>query len=127
MASSLRILIVDDDPLILQALRAALEVDGHVLTAANDGQAAVDAFLAAEATRTPFDFVITDLSIPNVGGRSVAATVKRIRPATPVVLLTGSAEDLQKGGQLPAHVDRLLSKPPRLSELRAALRELTAA
>lgn len=125
MASSLRILIVDDDPLILRALRAALEGDGHVLTTADDGQAAVDVFFAAEAAGTPFDIVITDLDIPNVGGRTVAATVKRIRPDTPVVLLTGLARSLQKDGQLPAHVDRLLSKPPRLAEVRAALKELT--
>ena len=121
MASSLRILIVDDDPLILQALRAALETDGHVLTTADNGQAAVDAFVTAEATRIPFDIVITDLSIPNVGGRTVAATVKRIRPGTPVVLLTGH---LQTAGQLPVHVDRMLNKPPRLSEIREALKEL---
>jgi CheY-like chemotaxis protein len=126
MASlSLRILVVDDDPRILEALRAALEGDGHLLTTVDGGQAAVDTFLAAETRGIPFDVVITDLGLPNVGGRTVAATVKRIRAATPVVLLTGSAAHLVKEGHLPAHVDRMLTKPPRLSELRAVLQELT--
>ena len=120
---SLRILIVDDDPLILQALRVALEPDGHVLTTVDDGHAAIDAILAADATGAPFDIVITDLLLPNAGGYTVAATVKRIRPDTPVVLLTGQGESLQKD-RLHAYVDRILSKPPRLSELRAALKEL---
>ena len=120
---SLRILIVDDDRLILQALRVALEPDGHVLTTVDDGHAAIDALLAADATGAPFDIVITDLLLPNAGGYTVAATVKRIRPDTPVVLLTGQGESLQKD-RLHAYVDRILSKPPRLSELRAALKEL---
>lgn len=120
---SLRILIVDDDPLILQALRVALEPDGHVMTTVGDGNAAIDAILAADAAGAPFDVVITDLLIPDVGGYTVAATVKRIRPNTPVVLLTGQGERLQKE-RLQAYVDRVLSKPPRLSELRAALKEL---
>src|ERR1700720_2563172 len=120
---SLRILIVDDDPLILQALRVALEPDGHVMTTVDDGHAAIDALLAADATGAPFDIVITDLLLPNAGGYTVAATVKRIRPDKPVVLLTGQGESLQKD-RLQAYVDLILSKPPRLSELRAALKEL---
>jgi CheY-like chemotaxis protein len=120
---SLRILIVDDDPRILQALRVGLEPDGHLLTTVDDGNAAIDALLAADAAGTPYDIVITDLLVPNVGGYTVAATVKRIRPQTPVVLLTGQGESLQKDRRQ-AYVDRILSKPPRLSELRAMLEEL---
>lgn len=120
MISSLRILIVDDDSHILEALRATLEAEGHFVTAVDDGQAAVDAFLAAVAARNPFDAVITDLAIPRVGGRTVAATVKRVRSDTPVLLLTGLPGEMK----LPAHVDRLLRKPFRLSELRTALEEL---
>jgi CheY-like chemotaxis protein len=59
-----------------------------------------------------------------VDGRRVAAAVKAIRPETPVILLTGWGQRIQSGGELPEHVDRVLSKPPRLAELRAALAEL---
>ena len=62
--------------------------------------------------------------MPTVDGRSVAAAIKSASPDTPVILLTGWGQRLQGDGELPEHVDRVLAKPPRLSELRAALAEL---
>jgi CheY-like chemotaxis protein len=63
--------------------------------------------------------------MPSIDGRQVAAAVKAISPSTPVILLTGWGQRLVDDGEVPAHVDRVLNKPPRLRELRAALRELT--
>jgi CheY-like chemotaxis protein len=68
--------------------------------------------------------VITDLGMPNVDGRTVAAAIKAAAPDTPVILLTGWGQRMQGDGELPEHIDRVLSKPPRLPELRAALAEL---
>jgi CheY-like chemotaxis protein len=45
-------------------------------------------------------------------------------PDTPIILLTGWGQRMQSDGELPEHIDRVLSKPPRLPELRAALEEL---
>ena len=59
--------------------------------------------------------------MPHVDGRRVAAAIKSAAPATPVVLLTGWGQRLEAEGDVPAHVDRVLSKPPKLRELRAAL------
>jgi CheY-like chemotaxis protein len=70
---SRRILVVDDNPLILHSLRAALEADGHVVTIAEGGQSGIDAFVAAEDTDGPFEVVITDLGMRPVDGRKVAA------------------------------------------------------
>jgi CheY-like chemotaxis protein len=53
-------------------------------------------------------------------GCEVARVVKRLDLATPVILLTGWGQALQQDGPMPFHVDGLLSKPPRLRELRAA-------
>jgi CheY-like chemotaxis protein len=126
VVASRRILVVDDDPLILHSLRATLEADGHVVTAADGGQAGIDAFVAAEATGTPFDVVITDLGMPHVDGRTVAAAVKSIRRDAPVLLLTGWGRRILAEGDVPPHVDRVLSKPPKLRELREALAALPA-
>ena len=63
--------------------------------------------------------------MPYVDGRRVAAAVKAASPRTPVVLLTGWGQRLVAEGDIPPHVDRVLNKPPRLMELRAALAELT--
>jgi CheY-like chemotaxis protein len=118
---SMRILIVDDDPLILQSLCNTLEGDGHVVVAAGSGGAAVDAFRAAQALREPFAVVITDLGMPHMDGRRVAAAVKGMSPATPVILLTGWGQRLADEGDPLPEVNRVLSKPPKLRELRDAL------
>jgi CheY-like chemotaxis protein len=123
----LRILLVDDDPLILQSLQDALAGDGHLVGVAEGGQAGIDSFRVAEQRGTPFDLVITDLGMPYVDGRTVATTIKSRAPAVPVVLLTGWAYRLQAENDMPQHVDYVLSKPPKLPELRAVLAELTGA
>jgi signal transduction histidine kinase/ActR/RegA family two-component response regulator len=122
----LRILLVDDDPMLIKSLRDILEQDGHVVTVADGGQKGIDTFGAAVAGKTPFSLVITDLGMPYVDGRRVAAAIKTASPHTPVILLTGWGKRLLAENDIPAHVDRVLSKPPRLSEIRAALAELTA-
>jgi len=126
LAQRLRILLVDDDPLLIKSLRDILEGDGHVTTAADGGQNGIDAFLAAQRSGAPFSLVITDLGMPYVDGRKVAAAVKGAAPSTPVILLTGWGRRLLADNDLPPYVDRVLSKPPRLVELRAALVELSS-
>ena len=120
----LRILIVDDDPLIIESLRETLRGDGHRVTAADGGQAGIDAFEAARGRNEAFEVVITDLGMPHIDGRRVAAAIKTASANTPVVLLTGWGQRLTAENQVPPHVDRVLNKPPRLRELRAALAEL---
>jgi PAS domain S-box-containing protein len=124
---SLRILVVDDDPLVLKSLRDALEGDGHDVTTADGGQAGIDTFLAARAQDTPFPIVITDLGMPHVDGRKVSSAIKTAAPGTIVLLLTGWGQRLVTDGDIPPHVDHVLSKPPKLRELRQALAHSLAA
>ncbi len=123
-APRLRILLVDDDPMLIKSMRDILEQDGHVVTVADGGQKGIDAFRDALAHGTPFSLVITDLGMPYVDGRKVAEAVKNAAAHTPVVLLTGWGKRLLAENDIPAHVDRVLSKPPRLAEVRTALLEL---
>jgi signal transduction histidine kinase/CheY-like chemotaxis protein len=118
---SLRILVVDDDPLLLKSLQDTLEAEGHAVTAANGGQAGINAFIAAQNSGGPYSAVITDLGMPYVDGRRLAAAVKKASPSMPVILLTGWGERMVAEGDIPEHVDEVLSKPPRLRELREAL------
>jgi PAS domain S-box-containing protein len=124
MPPRLRILSVDDDPLLIKSLRDALEADGHAVVTANGGQEGIDAFRAAEESDERFAVVITDLGMPYVDGRKVASAIKNDSPSTPVILLTGWGQRLVAEGDIPPHVDRVLNKPPKLKELRAALAEL---
>ena len=116
-----RILIIDDDPLLLRSLRDALESDGHVVTTANGGQAGINTFVESHAEGLPFPVVITDLGMPNVDGRKVASTIKAAVPATLVLMLTGWGRRLVAEGDIPPGVDEVLSKPPKLIDLRNAL------
>jgi len=123
-ASRLRILVVDDDPIVLKSLLDTLEADGHALVAEDDGRRAVATFRAACGTvGEAFDIVITDLGMPHLDGRQVADAIKQASKTTPVILLTGWGQRLAAEGDIPAGVDVVLSKPPNLAELRAALSE----
>ena len=123
---SLRILLVDDDPLLIKSLQDTLQEDGHLVTATHGGHEGIEAFAAAAKRGECFDIVVTDLGMPHVDGRKVATSVKGVSPTTPVVLLTGWGQRLIATNDAPAHVDKVLAKPPRLHELRAALAELVA-
>jgi CheY-like chemotaxis protein len=123
----LRILVVDDDPLVARSMHDILASDGHIVTEADGGQAGIDAFLASRRNGAAFAAVITDLGMPFVDGRKVAAAIKAASPATPVVLLTGWGQRLLADKDVPPCVDRVLAKPPRLQQLRAVLASLTEA
>lgn len=122
----MRILLVDDDPLLLKSLRDVLQAEGHSVIAADGGQRGIDEFLAARERGEPFAVVITDLGMPNVNGRAVAAAIKGVTREVPVILLTGWGQRLNDESELPENVDCLLGKPPRLAEVRAALTSLIA-
>lgn len=117
----LRILLVDDDPLVLQSLRDTLQAEGHEVTTADGGQAGIETFRAALQAAIPFTAVVTDLGMPYVDGRKVSSAVKAAAPQTVVVLLTGWGQRLMAEGDIPPDVDSVLSKPPKLREVRAAL------
>ncbi len=121
VSGRLRLLLVDDDPILLKSLRDALEADGHAIVTANGGQAGVAAFRACLERGENFAAVITDLGMPHMDGRRVAAAIKATSPATPVILLTGWGRRLIEEGDKPPHVDHVLAKPPKLRELRESL------
>jgi CheY-like chemotaxis protein len=121
---SLRLLVVDDDPIILKSLGDVLRQDGHVVVTADGGQRGIDAFRHAEEARAPFAVVITDLGMPHVDGRTVATAAKALRPSVAVILLTGWGHRIVAEDDIPKHVDRVLSKPPNLAQLRLTLATL---
>jgi len=123
----MRVLIVDDDPFVLESLRETLSADGHSVTTADGGQAGIDTFLGAHAQGNPFPVVITDLGMPYVDGRRVSAAIKTASPDTIVLLLTGWGQRLIAEGDIPPHVDHVLSKPPKLRAVRQALAQCLGA
>jgi CheY-like chemotaxis protein len=118
-----KILLVDDDPLLLTSLREILVNEGHQVQTANGGRAGIDAFLDALNSGQPFPVVITDLGMPHVDGRAVAAAVSAAAPGTAVIMLTGWGQRLAASGEIPAGVSVVMSKPPKVAELRQWLAE----
>jgi CheY-like chemotaxis protein/anti-sigma regulatory factor (Ser/Thr protein kinase) len=116
--AALRVLLVDDDPMVLLALTNMVQLDGHHVDSAAGGQAGIEAFRRALAQGRGYDAVITDLGMPHMDGREVARLVKQASPATRVILLTGWGSGAGDGD---GQVDGILAKPPRLAQLRQAL------
>ncbi|MGH7942292.1 MAG: ATP-binding protein [Limisphaerales bacterium] len=121
----LRILCIDDEPALRLLIREMLLRDGHNIELADGGQAGIDAFRAALQREAPFDVVMTDLGMPLVDGNAVARTIKSESSSTPVVMLTGWGVFLKNDGDVPSEVDGILSKPPRIKEIRSMLRRVT--
>jgi CheY-like chemotaxis protein/anti-sigma regulatory factor (Ser/Thr protein kinase) len=117
----LRILVVDDDPVLLKSLRDTLESDGHTIVTANGGREGIELFGASLNNNQTFAVVLTDLGMPYVDGRQVASAVKAASAPTPVIMLTGWGQRLVAEGDVPPHVDLVLNKPPKLRDLREAL------
>ena len=100
---SLRILAVEDEPEVLDVVRALLASAGHTVVSAASGREALELF-----EREPVDVVVTDLGMPGMTGLALAEEVKRRRPV-PVLLLTGWADELDAVHA--RHVDVVLPKP----------------
>ena len=118
-----RILVVDDEPQIVDLLRSYLRRDGFTVEQAVDGEAALAAF-----GRLRPDLVILDLMLPKVDGREVC---RRIRDAshTPIIMLTARDEETDKLLGLELGADDYITKPfsPRevVARVRAVLRRGT--
>jgi PAS domain S-box-containing protein len=110
---SLRILAVEDEPEVLDVVRAMLTHAGHAVVTAASGREALELF-----AREPVELVITDLGMPGMTGLALAAEIKS-RRAVPVILLTGWAEELEEGTT--GAVDVVVAKPFNRERLLDAL------
>jgi two-component system response regulator MprA len=114
-----RVLVVDDDPDVREAVETALELEGHSVMTATDGLAALKRLGQAE-----FDAVVLDVLMPNLDGFEVCRRLRASGNRTPVLILTArdSEEDTIRGLDLGA--DDYLVKPFALGELLARVRAL---
>src|SRR5467141_1688570 len=110
------ILVVDDEPKIVQLARDYLEHAGFAVVAAHDGKAA----LAAARGQRP-DLVVLDLGLPELDGLDVARTL-RAESNVPIVMLTGRSEESDKLVGLELGADDYITKPFSPKELVARIR-----
>ena len=114
--SKKRILVVDDEPFVCDAVKMMLAFDGHDVVTANDAREALTVF-----EKNKFDLVITNFAMPGMKGDELAAAIKARSPRQPVVMITAYAEMLQSSGKKLPGVDFLVSKPFLLEHLREAI------
>jgi signal transduction histidine kinase/ActR/RegA family two-component response regulator/HAMP domain-containing protein len=118
----LHILFVDDEPLLRELVKETLETVGHHVDVADCGQRGLEAFLLKFEGDAPYDVVITDLGMPHMDGRELSRAIRAASPDTPIIMLTGWGTMMKTDSDLPALVDAVLSKPPKLADLLGALR-----
>lgn len=125
MSEPQRILVVDDEPQIARVLRRGLSARGYEVQTASDGEEALSAF-----SQWPADLVITDLSMPQMGGLELCRRLRKLTQA-PIIVLSVKGEEKTKVEALDAGADDYVTKPFGMDELlarvRATLRRATAA
>jgi two-component system cell cycle response regulator CpdR len=117
-----RILIAEDEEAARMLLSRALELDGHVVHAVEDGAAALDYLQGGGEA----DLVLTDISMPVMDGIALALSVSRDWPKLPVLLMTGFADQRERASGLDALIKGVIVKPFQIDDVRAKVREALA-
>jgi two-component system OmpR family response regulator len=113
-----KILVVEDDPNLLETLKYNLEKEGYVVLTAVDGEVALQS-----ARRDKPDLIILDLMLPKLSGLEVCRAVRK-EMATAIIMLTARAEETDKIVGLEIGADDYMTKPFSLRELTARVRAL---
>ena len=116
----LRILVVEDEPLVRRVIIAQLTDEGHTVDSATNGVEGLEKFLAGW-----FDLVVTDRAMPEMGGDQLAASIHAVAPNKPVIMLTGFGELMAAKGERPSGVTVIVSKPVTQDQLRLAVAQAT--
>ena len=108
----LQILVIDDEPLVRNLLKQVLEKNGHVVTEAENGQEGVRSF-----RENDIDLVITDHGMPVMNGLDAAFRIKKQKPETPVLLVTGWHTETDTVFQKPSGINEFITKPFDLEKI----------
>ena len=120
MKRQVRVILLDDEPIVCERLKPALEKIGFYVEAYTESQDVIDRF-----SEEKFDVLVTDLKMRKPDGLDVMNFVKRQSPSTKVIIITGfatedTAEEALEGGA----VD-FIAKPFKISQLRDLILKIT--
>ena len=113
-----KILLVDDEPLILKGLKYSLEQDGYVTESAMDGEEALAKFFADH-----FDLILLDVMLPGFDGIEVCQRIRE-RSNVPIIMLTAKGEDMDKILGLEYGADDYMTKPFNILEVKARIKSI---
>ncbi|MBR6953434.1 MAG: response regulator transcription factor [Clostridia bacterium] len=113
-----KILIVDDEPLMLKGLRYSLEQDGYITQSAVDGEEALDKFF-----HESYDLILLDVMLPRMSGIQVCQQIRE-HSNVPIIMLTAKGEDMDKILGLEYGADDYIPKPFNILEVKARIKAI---
>ena len=113
-----RILLVDDEPLIVKGLKYSLEQDGYETESAADGEEALAKFFAGK-----FDLILLDVMLPKLDGTEVCQRIRE-KSNVPIIMLTAKGEDMDKILGFEYGADDYMTKPFNILEVKARIKSI---
>ncbi len=113
-----RILLVDDEPLIVKGLKYSLEQDGYQTDSAADGEEALNKFF-----NEPFDLILLDVMLPKLDGIEVCQRIRE-KSDVPIIMLTAKGEDMDKILGFEYGADDYMTKPFNILEVKARIKSI---
>jgi CheY-like chemotaxis protein len=125
MASKGKVLLMDDEQIILDVTHEVLKFLGYEVMFARDGAAAIDLYKAAKSSGSPFDIVILDLSVPEgMGGKEAIAGLKTFDPDVKAVVSSGYSNDPVVQEYERYGFSGKLTKPYKINDMKNILEHL---
>ena len=115
---SRKVLVVDDEKLIVKGIRFSLEQDGMEVDCAYDGEEAVE-----KAKDKKYDIILLDLMLPKMDGLEVCQQIREFSNV-PIVMLTAKGEDMDKILGLEYGADDYITKPFNILEVKARIKAI---
>ncbi len=113
---AVKVLIVDDEKLIVKGIKFSLEQDGYEVDCAYDGEEAIE-----KAENGQYDIILLDLMLPKIGGYDVCQRIREFSQ-TPIIMLTAKGDDMDKILGLEYGADDYMTKPFNILEVKARIK-----
>lgn len=114
-----RILVVEDDPSILKGLKENLELENYIVANESDGLKGLNASKSGK-----FDLILLDVMLPSMNGFDICRNLRQENNNTPIIMLTGKAEEADKVLGLELGADDYVTKPFSVRELLARIKAI---
>ncbi len=113
-----KVLVVDDEKLIVKGIRFSLEQDGYEISCAYDGEEALNM-----ARENEYDMILLDLMLPKMSGLEVCQQIREFS-SVPIIMLTAKGEDMDKIMGLDYGADDYITKPFNILEVKARIKAI---
>ena len=125
MGSKGKVLLMDDEQVILEVTDEVLKFLGYDVMFARDGAAAIDLFQQEKSKGIPFDLIILDLSVPEgMGGKEAFEKLHALDPAAKIVISSGFTNDPMLTDYASFGLSGVLAKPYRITEIKTLLEKM---